>query len=110
MPKPASVALAVGTAGTLAIHVWACGLDVIGHDADPGDAGIGADATTSGGPGIDPNTNPEAGCGDTESNPSHCGACGHSCLGATCSRGLCTPQVLATGLGTPRGIALDAAH
>ena len=29
-------------------------------------------------------------------NPSHCGQCGRSCLGATCSSGYCVPEAVAT--------------
>lgn len=35
-----------------------------------------------------------AGCGDTSSSPDNCGACGHSCLGGSCSSGTCVPQPL----------------
>lgn len=33
---------------------------------------------------------------DTSTNSLSCGACGHSCFGATCSSSLCDPTVLAT--------------
>jgi hypothetical protein len=43
-------------------------------------------------------------CGNTcvqlASDVGNCGACGHSCQGATCAGGACTPTVLATG-GVP---------
>jgi len=50
-----------------------------------------------------------AGC-DTEtgSNPAACGACGHSCLGGTCSGGKCAPVAIVNGAGTPYAIAVDA--
>lgn len=50
----------------------------------------------------------EGGCGDTMSNPAHCGECGHDCLGGSCSAGRCQPLLLASGLNHPRGIAVDA--
>lgn len=43
-----------------------------------------------------------------DDDPNHCGACGHSCLGAACSAGTCQPVVLATFSGVPTDVALDA--
>lgn len=40
----------------------------------------------------------DAGCG-SDSDPNHCGACGHSCLGGACAAGACAPVVLASGQG-----------
>jgi hypothetical protein len=36
---------------------------------------------------------------DTRTDAENCGACGHSCLGGTCSAGLCTPVVIADDAG-----------
>jgi hypothetical protein len=40
-------------------------------------------------------------------DPNNCGRCSHSCLGATCTSGLCTPATFSDTYGTPHGIALD---
>ena len=58
-------------------------------------------------------------CG-TVDDPASCGACGHSCLGGTCSAGVCQPVVLAVSQGVgvgvepyyagPRAIATDDTH
>jgi hypothetical protein len=45
---------------------------------------------------------------DLQSDPSHCGACGHSCLGGGCVGGRCLAIPMAHGLERPRGIALHA--
>ncbi|MBX3260553.1 MAG: hypothetical protein KF782_12740 [Labilithrix sp.] len=68
---------------------------------------------------------PDAGCGGA-SDPDHCGACGHGCLGGTCRSGRCQPVVLASGQGDaswpgytsdvgsphegPDRLAVDATH
>jgi hypothetical protein len=38
-------------------------------------------------------------CADLDSNPDHCGACDHSCLGGECTAGTCGIVELATGKG-----------
>jgi len=43
-------------------------------------------------------------------DPANCGACGRSCLGAACTASLCEPVVIATGQGTPTGIATDGVN
>ena len=40
---------------------------------------------------------------------SNCGFCGHNCLGATCSAGVCAPVTLAN-VSAPLTIAVDATH
>jgi hypothetical protein len=53
----------------------------------------------------------DAGCGNTHVDPHNCGTCGHDCMGGACTAGACVPLpagVLATGLGNPRAIAVDA--
>jgi Stigma-specific protein, Stig1 len=35
-------------------------------------------------------------CVDPQADPSNCGWCGHDCLGASCTEGLCTPTTLYT--------------
>lgn len=37
-------------------------------------------------------------CVDTQSDGNHCGSCGHSCQGGTCSVGLCQPVVVESGI------------
>jgi hypothetical protein len=43
-----------------------------------------------------------------QTDPSHCGRCGHSCGGGMCVTGKCEAVTLATGLGGPDGLALGA--
>lgn len=60
----------------------------------------------SDGTGVDAATEPvpvDSGCGDRLTSADHCGACGHSCLGATCASGICAPDVLASNM---RGVRL----
>lgn len=52
----------------------------------------------------------QAGCEtDLMTNPDHCGACGHSCLGGACEGGKCKPFQLAS-IGNADGLAIDATH
>jgi hypothetical protein len=46
-------------------------------------------------------------CADTSSDPEHCGACGHYCLGQACVDSRCEPLVLASGGVEPIDIAVD---
>jgi sugar lactone lactonase YvrE len=46
-------------------------------------------------------------CGDTTSNPDHCGRCGHSCLGGDCVQGMCQAFKLATIHDGAFGMAQD---
>lgn len=43
-------------------------------------------------------------------SPDHCGACGRSCLGATCTNGRCPVDSLTTAGARAYGIALDDTH
>ena len=53
-------------------------------------------------------TSGDTGCEtDLSTNPQHCGACGHSCLGGNCTDGKCEPFQVAS-VTTPRGVAVDA--
>jgi hypothetical protein len=49
------------------------------------------------------------GCTDTMTDPDNCGSCGHSCLGGSCSDGVCQPKVIATTTGKPQAIAVQTA-
>ncbi len=49
-------------------------------------------------------------CVDVASNPKHCGACFHDCLGGQCIAGMCQPVELATDESGPYAIAVDATH
>ena len=49
----------------------------------------------------------EAGCGDTTSNPEHCGRCNHSCFDGACVDGVCQPFKLATVADGAWGLAVD---
>jgi cysteine-rich repeat protein len=47
-------------------------------------------------------------CVDLSVHSSHCGDCGHSCLGGGCLAGACRPIVLATGQASPLRVAVNA--
>src|SRR5262245_4765073 len=49
-------------------------------------------------------------CEDVLSDATNCGACGHSCLGGSCSKGKCQPVVVADAQDQPSGIGVDADH
>ncbi len=57
------------------------------------------DATTCGGT-----------CVDLDTSSTHCGACGHDCLGAACTAGRCATTVLVTGENAPYDLAADTGH
>lgn len=48
-------------------------------------------------------------CVSLDSDSQHCGSCGRDCLGAACESGLCVPEIVASDLADPRGIAADEA-
>jgi hypothetical protein len=79
--------------------------------ADATDGAASTDGATSTDGGTDA-TAGDSGCGDLASDPGNCGACGHSCLGGTCSNGQCQPFLLAgdpnknTGLFSLYGLLL----
>jgi hypothetical protein len=49
-------------------------------------------------------------CVDLQTNSTNCGACGHDCLGATCTAALCQPTVLAPSQNGPTVITVDATN
>jgi len=61
-----------------------------------GGAGGKAGATGAGGKAGGAGADGGASCTDTTSDPNNCGACGHSCLGGTCSTSVCQPFPLGT--------------
>lgn len=53
----------------------------------------------------------EASCSpDLNTDPLHCGRCGHSCLGGACVAGACGAVNLTVPIASPGGIALDDTH
>lgn len=60
----------------------------------------------------DPNNQRRCGgvCVDQDTDPNHCGACGHACLGAPCIDYVCDPLTLAFGQDLQKPIFLDATH
>ena len=46
-------------------------------------------------------------CVDLQTSGTNCGACGHDCLGATCTAGKCATTVLITGESRPYDLAAD---
>lgn len=91
---------------------------ILGNDSavfDPPDlqgGEAGSDASPQG-DGATPDTSiPDDGstCIDVQTNPAHCGRCGHDCLGGACVAGRCQPVVLASDQEGPSAIALDETH
>jgi hypothetical protein len=52
-------------------------------------------------------TNCSGDCVDLTSDPQHCGACGHDCMGGLCTASKCQPHPIVTGLNAPIDIALS---
>jgi len=72
--------------------------------------GLGGGASDSGADAADAQDEVDASCGVLASDPKNCGYCGHDCRGAQCNAGVCDPTILASGLETPSGIAVDATN
>lgn len=70
-----------------------------------------ADAQDSGCTGgfTDCDGDPSNGCEDVETDPDHCGACNHGCMGGTCIAGACQPFLLANGLQKASAFVKDPA-
>ena len=118
--------LAVFLGSWLVSGVWlGCNL-ILGNESavfTPGSAeagaGDGAAPDSMGGDGSPPldgappidGADPDAGpCVNVATNPKHCGACFHDCLGGQCAGGICQPVELATDESGPFAIAVDATH
>jgi hypothetical protein len=71
-----------------------------------GGGGRGGAGGSGGAGGADIDCGPET---DLETDPLHCGSCGHDCLGGDCEDGRCQPVALSTGLERPRYLAVDDA-
>ena len=67
---------------------------------------VQADATPDSGSDSGSDAGSDANCGNTQTDPLNCGACGHSCLGGTCVNGQCQVVVLESVL-TPGGVVVD---
>lgn len=86
------------------------GSNATGGSSGAGASGSGGSAGASGAAG----NGGAAGCpSDLSSNPDHCGACDHSCLGGDCKGGKCQPAVIfendaaVGGVGTLADIEID---
>jgi hypothetical protein len=75
-----------------------------------GDAGDG-DGDGDTGPMCSPEeTECDGECANLDEDASHCGACGHDCLGGVCNTGVCEPVELATGKGRLFMVHVDQNH
>jgi hypothetical protein len=94
------------------ILVAACTIEDLpsGHDRVDSDGASDSSAPPPDAPPTDASSNDadgpiDAGCNlgdaDTNTDPRHCGTCGHDCLGASCTNGKCGAVLLtaATGVG-----------
>ncbi len=102
----------------LAAAIVACGEDVrlggvaenatvdgsASVDAATNDAGMIADASGS----SVADAKADACSAHPSTDAQNCGACGHDCLGGACVGSVCQPHAIATGLGGPWWLALDA--
>ncbi len=85
--------------------------DPAAADASSADAGAKPDAAgTDTGAALDAGADVvvDAGAcpGSYDSDPKHCGRCGHDCLGGKCVTGLCQPVTLAAGIPEPFGVTV----
>jgi len=107
-------ALTVGWLALAGILLGACNLlmdDLELKDADSGTADADTDTdsdtdtdvdtdTDTDSDTCDPLTDCDGECVDLTSNPEHCGACDHDCLGANCVASACDPIQLSDGMDT----------
>lgn len=129
MPTPraltalTSIAAAIGAVSSL----WGCQLLWPVDDYAAGGASPDASADGQGGSpcgvglklcsGACEKADPQHGCDetscdpiDTSKDPEHCGACGHSCNGDTCTGSACAVTDIATSQPGPNQVAVDATH
>jgi hypothetical protein len=85
-------------------------LDDLGPGATSTSATTSTTGTASAGGGAGQGGTGAGGCARTDDDPLNCGVCGHDCLGATCSNGVCAPEILAEEQDTPTCIALDVGY
>jgi hypothetical protein len=99
----AAVALASGCADLAGIEERVPVSGEGGGYGGAGAAGGGGDAGSGGGGG--------GSCVDTRSDPHHCGACGHDCLGGECEDGVCGVVLVsgAVGIGIHHRLITDLA-
>lgn len=76
----------------------------VGAGAGAGEGGSGGGGLPACGDGL---SFCSGACADTSSDPEHCGACGHYCLGQRCVESRCEPLELASGGSEPLDIAVD---
>jgi hypothetical protein len=125
LPAQVALVFAAGTSGTATLSIDALnGGAIVAHDdktitvgghttvsatltggttgpldlsTGGGDTDLGSDDLSTG-PIQDLSILPGAdlSCGNTMTDAANCGTCGHSCLGGTCSAGVCQPYTLAT--------------
>ena len=80
-----------------------------GSSSGTGSSGTASSSGSSGG--NDASTDAPINCNaDFQTDPLHCGRCGHDCLGGACTAGKCGSKILASGLMNPNAIALDATN
>lgn len=88
-------------------------LDGKDYYLDEGDEGAGGAAAGGGPTGLSCDeglTRCDSACVRIESDSRHCGACGHDCLGAACSAGLCATEEIAGAIADPRAFAVGDAY
>lgn len=91
---------------------------ILGNDGavfDPPDlqgSEAGSDVSTTADSALPDTSIPDDGntCIDVDTNPAHCGRCGHDCGGGACVAGRCQPVVIASDQEGPSAIALDETH
>jgi hypothetical protein len=77
---------------------------------------VGCSSSSEEPPGVGPGASDDDGAAggaceaDLATDPNHCGACGHACLGGECAGGRCSAVALASGLERPRGLALGGGY
>jgi hypothetical protein len=107
----------VVSAATVIASAAACGIDAVGTaplgvDADAssssssgGSSSGGSAAANDGASDANADVDADASCNaDLQTDPKHCGRCGHDCLGGACAAGACQPFVFAANEAQVTGI------